>query len=123
MRTVSEVISELRERYDDGDRQLADLMPEVLQIFDGIAPDRLSEILDAEKRGDLRIMPGWDVFGEPVYRIVKDAHPHITRDEVMGIYEPRIALIGRTLTLKQFRERCFFTRAAAENALKGDAEK
>lgn len=79
---------------------------------------------EAEKEGRLVVLPC--KVGDTVYRIVQDAVPHITKDEVcdirfsdrMNVY---IELVGRWVFYSgRFGETVFLTREQAESALRGE---
>lgn len=81
---------------------------------------RLAELLTADKDGRLVALPC--KVGDTVYRIVRDADPHITRDEVRNIYFADdmtlcVELVGgRIILSEKFGKTVFLTREEAEAA-------
>ena len=86
---------------------------------EGVA--RLRELAEADKDGRLVVLPC--KVGDTVYRIVRDAEPHITRDEVRNMYFADdmtlcIELVGGRIILpEKFGKTVFLTREEAEKAL------
>ena len=87
----------------------------------GVEPSRLRELAEADKDGRVLILPC--KVGDPVWRIVRDGEPHITRDEVRDMYfaddmTPCVELVGGRVTFtEKFGKTVFLTRAEAERAL------
>lgn len=85
------------------------------------ALDRFRQLVKADKDGRLEVLPC--KVGDTVYRIVRDADPHITRDEVRNIYFADdmtlcVELVGgRIILSEKFGKTVFLTREAAEKAL------
>lgn len=85
------------------------------------ALDRFRQLVKADKDGRLAVLPC--KVGDTVYRIVRDADPHITRDEVRNIYFADdmtlcVELVGgRIILSEKFGKTVFLTREAAEKAL------
>lgn len=83
--------------------------------------DRVRVLDEADKDGRLSVLPC--KVGDTVYRIVRDADPHITRDEVRNIYFADdmtlcVELVGgRIILSEKFGKTVFLTREAAEKAL------
>ena len=83
--------------------------------------DRLEKLAEADKAGRLVALPC--KVGDTVYRIVRDADPHITRDEVRNIYFADdmtlcVELVGgRIILSEKFGKTVFLTREEAEKAL------
>ena len=83
--------------------------------------DRLEELAEADKDGRLVVLPC--KVGDTVYRIVRDAEPHITRDEVRNMYFADdmtlcVELVGGRIILpEKFGKTVFLTREEAEAAL------
>ena len=83
--------------------------------------DRLRELAEADKDGRLVVLPC--KLGDTVYRIVRDAEPHITRDEVRNMYFADdmtlcVELVGGRIILpEKFGKTIFLTREEAEKAL------
>ena len=83
--------------------------------------DRLRELAEADKDGRVLILPC--KVGNPVWRIVRDGEPHITRDEVRDMYFADdmtlcVELVGGRVTFtEKFGKTVFLTRAEAERAL------
>ena len=82
---------------------------------------RLRELADAEKDGRMVLLQC--KVGDTVYRIVRDADPHITRDEVRNMYFADdmtlcVELIsGRIILPEKFGKTVFLTCEEAEKAL------
>lgn len=82
---------------------------------------RLRELAEADKDGRLVVLPC--KVDDTVYRIVRDADPHITRDEVRNMYFADdmtlcVELIsGRIILPEKFGKTVFLTREEAEKAL------
>ena len=82
---------------------------------------RLAELLTADRAGRLAVLPC--KAGDTVYRIVRDADLHITRDEVRNIYFADdmtlcVELVGgRIILSEKFGKTVFLTREEAEKAL------
>lgn len=83
--------------------------------------DRLRELAEADKDGRLVVLPC--KVGDTVYRIVRDADPHIARDEARNMYFADdmtlcVELVGgRIILSEKFGKTVFLTREAAEKAL------
>lgn len=83
--------------------------------------DRIIELAEADKDGRVVVLPC--KVGDTVYRIVRDADPHITRDEVRNMYFADdmtlcIEMVGgRIILLEKFGKTVFLTREEAEKAL------
>ena len=83
--------------------------------------DRLEKLAEADKAGRLVVLPC--KVGDTVYRIVRDADPHITRDEVRNMYFADdmtlcVELVGgRIILSEKFGKTVFLTREEAEKAL------
>jgi hypothetical protein len=82
---------------------------------------RLRELAEADKDGRLVVLPC--KVGDTVYRIVRDADPHIARDEARNMYFADdmtlcVELVGgRIILSEKFGKTVFLTREAAEKAL------
>ena len=82
---------------------------------------RLRALAEADKDGRLVVLPC--KVDDTVYRIVRDADPHITRDEVRNMYFADdmtlcVELIsGRIILPEKFGKTVFLTREEAEKAL------
>lgn len=82
---------------------------------------RMCELIKADKDGRMVLLPC--KVDDTVYRIVRDADPHITRDEVRNMYFADdmtlcVELIsGRIILPEKFGKTVFLTREAAEKAL------
>lgn len=82
---------------------------------------RLRELAEADKDGRLVVLPC--KVGDTVFRIVRDADPHITRDEVRNMYFADdmtlcVELVsGRIILPEKFGKTVFLTREEAEKAL------
>ena len=83
--------------------------------------DRLRELAEADKDGRLVVLPC--KVGDTVYRIVRDADPHIARDEARNMYFADdmtlcVELVGgRIILSEKFGKTVFLTREEAEKAL------
>lgn len=83
--------------------------------------DRLLDLDEADKDGRVVVLPC--KVDDTVYRIVRDADPHITRDEVRNMYFADdmtlcVELIsGRIILPEKFGKTVFLTREEAEKAL------
>ena len=81
----------------------------------------LKKYQEADKDGRLVVLPC--KAGDTVYRIVRDADPHIARDEVRNMYFADdmtlcVELVGgRIILSEKFGKTVFLTREAAEAAL------
>lgn len=81
----------------------------------------LRELAEADKDGRVVVLPC--KVDDTVYRIVRDADPHITRDEVRNMYFADdmtlcVELIsGRIILPEKFGKTVFLTREEAEKAL------
>lgn len=82
---------------------------------------RLRELAEADKDGRVVVRPC--KVGDTVYRIVRDADPHITRDEARNMYFADdmtlcVELVGgRIILSEKFGKTVFLTREEAEKAL------
>lgn len=82
---------------------------------------RVRVLAEANKDGRLVALPC--KVGDTVYRIVRDADPHITRDEVRNIYFADdmtlcVELVGgRIILSEKFGKTVFLTREEAKRAL------
>lgn len=82
---------------------------------------RLRELAEADRAGRLVVLPC--KAGDTVYRIVRDADPHIARDEVRNMYFADdmtlcVELVGgRIILSEKFGKTVFLTREEAEKAL------
>ena len=82
---------------------------------------RMVELMKADVEGRVLILPC--KVGDPVWRIVRDGEPHITRDEVRDMYfaddmTPCVELVGGRVTFtEKFGKTVFLSRAEAERAL------
>ena len=82
---------------------------------------RLRELAEADKDGRLVVLPC--KVGDTVYRIVRDADPHIARDEVRNMYFADdmtlcVELVGgRIILSEKFGKTVFLTREEAKRAL------
>lgn len=87
----------------------------------GIDINRLRKLAEANKDGRMVLLPC--KVDDTVYRIVRDADPHITRDEVRNMYFADdmtlcVELIsGRIILPEKFGKTVFLTREEAEKAL------
>lgn len=83
--------------------------------------DRLEKLAEADRDGRLVVLPC--KAGDTVYRIVRDADPHIARDEVRNMYFADdmtlcVELVGgRIILSEKFGKTVFLTREEAEKAL------
>ena len=83
--------------------------------------DRLKKLAEADKDGRLVVLPC--KVGDTVYRIVRDADPHIARDEVRNMYFADdmtlcVELVGgRIILSEKFGKTVFLTREEAKRAL------
>ena len=83
--------------------------------------ERIRELLKADKDGRLVVLQC--KVGDTVYRIVRDAEPHITRDEVRNMYFADdmtlcVELVGGRIILpEKFGKTIFLTHEEAEKAL------
>ena len=82
---------------------------------------RLAELLTADRDGRLVVPPC--KVGDTVYRIVRDADPHIARDKVRNMYFADdmtlcVELVGgRIILSEKFGKTVFLTREEAKKAL------
>lgn len=82
---------------------------------------RMRELIKADKERRVVLLPC--KVDDTVYRIVRDADPHITRDEVRNMYFADdmtlcVELIsGRIILPEKFGKTVFLTREEAEKAL------
>lgn len=89
-------------------------------------PERLRELAEADKDGRVVVLPC--KVGDTVWRIVRDANPHITRDEVRDMYFADdmtlcVELVGGRITFtEKFGKTVFYTREEAERALEGSKD-
>lgn len=87
---------------------------------------QLVELLEADKEGRVVVLPC--KVGDTVWRIVRDANPHITRDEVRDMYFADdmtlcVELVGGRITFtEKFGKTVFYTREEAERALEGSKD-
>lgn len=87
----------------------------------GIDINRLRKLAEANKDGRMVLLPC--KVDDTVYRIIRDADPHITRDEVRNMYFADdmtlcVELIsGRIILPEKFGKTVFLTREEAEKAL------
>lgn len=83
--------------------------------------DRLEKLAEADRDGRLVVPPC--KVGDTVYRIVRDADPHIARDEVRNMYFADdmtlcVELVGgRIILSEKFGKTVFLTREEAKRAL------
>lgn len=88
----------------------------------GVEPSRLRKLAEADKDGRVLILPC--KVGDPVWRIVRDGEPHITRDEVRDMYFADdmtlcVELVGGRVTFtEKFGKTVFLSREEAEKALR-----
>lgn len=86
-------------------------------------PERLRELAAVDKDGRVVVLPC--KVGDTVWRIVRDANPHITRDEVRDMYFADdmtlcVELVGGRITFtEKFGKTVFYTREEAERAMEG----
>ena len=89
-------------------------------------PERLRELAAVDKDGRVVVLPC--KVGDTVWRIVRDANPHITRDEVRDMYFADdmtlcVELVGGRITFtEKFGKTVFYTREEAERALEGSKD-
>lgn len=92
----------------------------IAALFNGVDVDRMKELTEADKDGRVVVLPC--KVGDTVYRIVRDADPHITRDEVRNMYFADdmtlcVELVGgRIILSEKFGKTVFLTRKEAEKA-------
>ncbi len=92
-----------------------------LETLNNAPISRLVELAEADKDGRVLILPC--KVGDPVWRIVRDGEPHITRDEVRDMYFADdmtlcVELVGGRVTFtEKFGKTVFLTREEAERAL------
>ena len=92
-----------------------------LETLNNTPISRLVELAEADKDGRVLILPC--KVGDPVWRIVRDGEPHITRDEVRDMYFADdmtlcVELVGGRVTFtEKFGKTVFLTREEAERAL------
>ena len=85
--------------------------------------NRAHELNKADKEGRAVVLPC--KVGDTVWRIVRDANPHITRDEVRGMdfaddMTLCVELVGGRITFtEKFGKTVFYTREEAERAMEG----
>lgn len=85
--------------------------------------ERAHELHVADKEGRVVVLPC--KVGDTVWRIVRDANPHITRDEVRDMYFADdmtlcVELVGGRITFtEKFGKTVFLTREEAERAMEG----
>ena len=90
-------------------------------ISKGVTFKRIVALMEADRAGRLVVPPC--KVGDTVYRIVRDADPHIARDEVRNMYFADdmtlcVELVGgRIILSEKFGKTVFLTRDAAEKAL------
>lgn len=90
-------------------------------ISKGVTFKRIVALMEADKDGRLVVLPC--KVGDTVYRIVRDADPHIARDEARNMYFADdmtlcVELVGgRIILSEKFGKTVFLTREAAEKAL------
>lgn len=90
-------------------------------ISKGVPFKRIVALMEADKAGRLVVLPC--KVGDTVYRIVRDADPHIARDEVRNIYFADdmtlcVELVGgRIILSEKFGKTVFLTREEAKRAL------
>lgn len=83
--------------------------------------DRVEKLAEADKDGRVVVPPC--KVGDTVYRIVRDADPHIARDEVRNMYFADdmtlcVELVGgRIILSEKFGKTVFLTREEAKRAL------
>lgn len=88
--------------------------------------ERAHELHVADKEGRVVVLPC--KVGDTVWRIVRDANPHITRDEVRDMYFADdmtlcVELVGGRITFtEKFGKTVFYTREEAERALEGSKD-
>lgn len=82
---------------------------------------RMVELMKTDVEGRVLILPC--KVGDPVWRIVRDGEPHITRDEVRDMYFADdmtlcVELVGGRVTFtEKFGKTVFLTREEAERAM------
>ena len=96
-----------------------------LEIVKDIQTDRLRELAQADREGRCVVLPC--KVGDTIWRIVKDANPHITKDKCTDILFNNqtiwIRLIGtRTVGSWNFGETLFSTKEDAEAALRREQD-
>lgn len=102
----------------DMDHDAAEQLRQLCRDYDF---GRLVNLAEADRDGRLVVPPC--KVGDTVYRIVRDADPHIARDEVRNMYFADdmtlcVELVGgRIILSEKFGKTVFLTREAAEKAL------
>ena len=110
--------TELMPEEIDMDHEAAE---QLRQLCQGCDLDRLEKLAEADKDERVVVLPR--KVGDTVYRIVRDADPHITRDEVRNIYFADdmtlcVELVGgRIILSEKFGKTVFLTSEGAEKAL------
>ena len=95
----------------------------ILKLDEGMTLMRLRELAEADKDGRCVVLPC--KVGDTAWRIVRDADPHITRDEVRNMYFADdmtlcVELVGGRITFtEKFGKTVFLTREEAERAMEG----
>lgn len=90
-------------------------------ISKGVPFKRIVALMEADRAGRLVVPPC--KVGDTVYRIVRDADPHIARDEVRNMYFADdmtlcVELVGgRIILSEKFGKTVFLTREEAKRAL------
>lgn len=90
-------------------------------ISKGVPFKRIVALMEADRAGRLVVLPC--KVGDTVYRIVRDADPHITRDEVRNMYFADdmtlcVELVGgRIILSEKFGKTVFLTHEEAKKTL------
>ena len=124
--TLDYMIEEERSFWRNEKPTLKSLVYDELQAYRDtrLTPERCAELAVAEREKRLIELPC--KVGDTVYRIVKDANPHITKDELISVSwpvtspVPMYVLLGNRAAMRcDFGRTLFLTREEAEHALEG----
>lgn len=110
--------TELTPEEIDMDHEAAEQLRQLCRNCD---LERLEKLAEADRAGRLVVLPC--KVGDTVYRIVRDADPHITRDEVRNMYFADdmtlcVELVGgRIILSEKFGKTVFLTHEEAKKTL------
>ena len=119
--TLGDDLTEAADRIEAQAKEIEKLRAQLRHLCRNCDLDRLEKLAEADRDGRVVVRPC--KVGDTVYRIVRDADPHIARDEVRNIYFADdmtlcVELVGgRIILSEKFGKTVFLTREEAERAL------
>lgn len=119
--TLGDDLAEAADRIEAQAKEIEKLRAQLRHLCRNCDLDRLEKLAEADEDGRVVTLPC--KVGDTVYRIVRDADPHITRDEARNMYFADdmtlcVELVGgRIILSEKFGKTVFLTREEAEKAL------